>query len=392
MQILNEIQYPTDSINEMINKVNNLKRQKELDEQSNLKRELERLEEERELEAVVSERRRQEREKKLAQQIAIQQREKVVQDQLTFREAAYSFLEKGGKFLKRSSPDYDKAISLYIQARNLLSDKIGWEPEINNLNRLINDLVQEKENYNEKKKRGAEARIKRQQEYELFKQQIRKRQVEYEINKREQQNKLKKLYEDQKYAAVTKEEGLSLIDEGKELALNYNFNEAYKKFNRAIQKFNEIGWNEQTKYIEKEIQNTRLFEKQVKENELKIQKIHKELESKKRDEERQSKIAESKLRVAMKEVGDLAGGMSQLLKIKKEKDELRKKQQKETLILESKQFKRDMKDLIILKEDLKKELLDSKKKEEKRKEELEMAKDKAKADEIKKMLKEMSKK
>ncbi|MHA2287315.1 MAG: hypothetical protein ACXABG_00885 [Promethearchaeota archaeon] len=392
MLILNEIQFPSDSINEMINKANGLKVKKEQEERTKLGRELERLKEEKDLEAIISERRKQEREKKIAQQIAIQERERTVQDQLTFREAAYSFLEEGGKFLKRSSPDYDKAISLYIQARNLLSEKIGWEPEINNLNILIKDLVQEKEIYNEKKKLEAETRIKRQQEYELFRKEIHKRQVEYEINKREQQKKLKKLYEDQKYVAITKEEGLSLIDEGKDLALNYRFNDAYKKFNRAIQKFNEIGWNEQTKYIQKEIENTRLFEHQVKENEIKIQKIHEDLEAKKRTEERQSKIAESKLKVAIKEVGDLTGEVSQLIKIKKEKDEISKKQQREKLVLESKQFKRDMKDLITIKEELKRELSESKKNDEKRKKELEIAKDKEKADEIKKMLKGMSKK
>ena len=51
-----------------------------------------------------------------------------------------------------------------------------------------------------------------------------------------------------------------------------------------------------------------------------------------------------------------------------------------------------MKDLINLKEELKRELSESKKDEDKRKKELEIAKDKEKADEIKKMLKDMSKK
>jgi hypothetical protein len=174
--------------------------------------------------------------------------------------------------------------------------------------------------------------------------------------------------------------------------MKYNFDEAYKKFNRAIQKFNEIGWSEQTKYIQKEIENTKLFEQQVKENDIKIQKIHEELEIKKRNEERQIKVAESKLRVTIKEVGDLAGDVSQLIKIKKAQDEVKSKQKKEKIISESKQFKRDMKDLIILKEELTKELSASKEKDEKRKKDLELAKDKEKADEIKKMLKDMSKK
>lgn len=392
MLILNEIQFPTDSINEMLTRVNELKRKKEQEEEQKLTNQLERLKEEKNLEAILEERRKQEREKKTAQQLALQQREKIIQDQITFREAAYSFLEDGGKYLKIRPPDYDKAISLYIQARNLLAEKIGWEPEINNLNLLINDLVREKEEYKEKRKLEAENRIRRQQEYELFKQQIQKQQLENEIKKREQQKKLKKLYEDQKFAAITKEEGISLIDEGKELALKYDFKEAYRKFNRAIQKFNEIGWSEQTKYIQKEIENTNLFEQQVEEKNKKIQKMHEELEAKKRMEERQIKLAESKMKVTLKEASELAGEVSHIIKMKKVRDEIKIQQKREKLKSEAKQFRRDMKDLISLKEELTKELSDSKIDDEKRKKELELAKDKEKADEIKKMLKDISKK
>ena len=390
MLILNEIQFPTDSINDMIIKANNLKIKKEKEEKQKLQIELEELKEERNLEAILKERGRVEKERKTAQQIAIQQRERIVQDQLTYREAAFSFLEDGGKLLKQKPPNYDKAISLYIQARNLLAEKIGWEPEINNLNILINGLVQEKTNYGEKKKLEEELRIKRQREYELFRQEIQKQQLEYDIKKREQQKKLRRLYENQKYAAITKEEGLSLIDEGKESAMKYDFETAYKNFNRAIQKFNEIGWNEQTKYIQKEIENTRLFEQNVKESNAKIQILHAELETKKRKEAHQLKVEESKLKVTIKEVSDLAGEVSQLIKIKNAQDEVREKQKKERIKTKSKEFRRDMKDLINLKQELMKELSDSKKKAEKRKGELELAKDKEKADEIKKMLKDLS--
>jgi hypothetical protein len=390
--ILNEIQFPTDSINEMLTKVSELKRKKELEERQKYKRELERLKEEKNLNIILEERRRQEREQKTAQQIALKQKERIIQDQLTFREAAYSFLEDGGKFLKQRPPDYDKAISLYTEARNLLAEKIGWEPEINNLNILISDLVKEKASYKEKEKLEAKARIKRQREYELFRQQVQKQQMEYEIKKREQHKKLKKLYEDQKYAAVTREEGLSLIDEGKELALKYDFKGAYNKFKKAVQKFNEIGWKEQTKYIQKEIENTKIFEQQVEEKNRKIQQMHKELEAKKQMDERQFKIADSKLKVAIKEVGDLASEVTQLIKTKKIQDEIREQQKRKKMISESKKFRSDLKHLIDLKDELKIELSDSKREEEKRKKELELEKDKEKADEIKKMLKEMSKK
>jgi len=392
MLILNEIQFPTDSINNMIEKVNNLKKQKELDEQHKLQRELERLKEEKHLQEILEERKKQEKEKKITQQLALQQRERAVQDQLTNREAAYSFLEEGGKFLKRGVPNFDKAISLYIQARDLLAEKIGWEPEINNLNILIKDLIQQKAKFVEKKKLEAEAKIKRQREYELFREEIQKQRLEYEIKKRKQQLKVKRLFESKRDMEIIREKGLRLIDEGKQAAIIYDFKKAYKKFNSAIEKFEQIGWIEQIKYIQKEIENTRLFEQRTEEEDLKIQKIREDLEIQRGKKERQVKEDERKLKAVVGEVSGLSIEVSKLIEIKKQQEELKTQQKSKQIVSESKEFRKDMKEFINLKQELMNELSKSKEDAEKIKDELKLAREKEKADEIKKMLKEISKK
>ena len=66
--ILNELQFPTDSINNMIFKINKLKNQKVEIENIEVQKELEKFEEERALSMLIEERRRQEKEKKEAQQ------------------------------------------------------------------------------------------------------------------------------------------------------------------------------------------------------------------------------------------------------------------------------------------------------------------------------------
>ena len=391
MLILNEINFPTDSISAMIVKAEMLKKRGGQEEEQKLKRELERLKEERNLEGILKERRRQEREKKKAQQIAAKQRERIIQDQMTFREAAYSLLEDGGKYIKMSTPDYDKAISLYVQARNLLAEKIGWEPEITNLNTLVKDLIREKENYLEKKKSEEETNIKRQQEYDLFREEMRKQQIETESRKREQQKKFKKLYETQKQAEKIKEEGLKLIDEGKDLATKYDFKAAYTKFNRAITKFNEIGWSEQTIFIKKEIENTRKFEQNVTESNQKMKKIHQELEKQKLKEERKKKEEELEIEGTIREVSVLSGEVSNLIKIKKEKEKLQSRQRREIVVSKSQKFRKDMQNLLNLKQELTNELSESKKAIDNKKKEAKLAEDKEKADEIKKMLKDISK-
>ncbi|MHA1234493.1 MAG: hypothetical protein ACTSQL_05335, partial [Promethearchaeota archaeon] len=391
MLILNEIHFPTDSISNMIVKADNLKMRREQEEEQKLKRELDRLKEERNLEGILKERRRQEREKKKAQQIAAVQRDRIIQDQMTFREAAYSLLEEGGNYIKMSTPDYDKAISLYIQARDLLAEKIGWEPELSNLNTLIKDLSNEKERYLKKKKAEEETNIKRQQEYELFREEMRKQQMETELRKREQQKKFKKLYETQKQAEKIKEEGLKLIDEGKELATKYEFKTAYKKFNNAITKFKNIGWDEQTKFIEKEIENARNFEQNVIDSNRKIEEIHQKLEKQKIKEHLEKKEEEKKIKGTIKEVSVLSGEISNLIKIKKEKEELQSRQRKEKVVSKSKEFRKDMQNMLNFKQGLTQELSEAKKAIEGKKKEAELAKDKEKADEIKKMLKDISK-
>ncbi|MHA2473449.1 MAG: hypothetical protein ACXAES_09470, partial [Promethearchaeota archaeon] len=151
------------------------------------------VEEEKDLQLLIDERQRQEREKKRAQLLAIQEREKAIQEQVSIRESAYSMLEEAGKYLKQLTPDYNKAISLYNQAKNILAEHIGWEPEINNLNALIKDLQQEQIKFKEKKRLEEEARIQRQKEYDLFQEEIKKRRLEQEKIKREQERKLMRI-------------------------------------------------------------------------------------------------------------------------------------------------------------------------------------------------------
>ena len=176
--ILNELLFPTVSIRNIMIKIKNLKKQKEESQLLEYQKKLDNLHEEKALNTLIVERKRQEKEKKRAQQLALQEREKVIQEQRSARESAYSLLEEAGKYLKQHNPDYNNAISLYIQARNILAENIGWEPEINNLSILIKDLQEEQVNFAEKKRLEKKARFERQKEYELFQEEVKKRRFE----------------------------------------------------------------------------------------------------------------------------------------------------------------------------------------------------------------------
>lgn len=392
MLILDEIQFPTNTINDMIFKVMKLKKEKAIEKQEILKKQLENMEEERKLREILEERKQQEAHKRAAQQIAIQERERIVQEQLNYREAAYSLLEEAGNFLKKAIPDYDKAISLYIQSRDLLEEKIGWEPEINNLNVLIKELIKEKDKLREKKRLEEEIRLKRQREYEIFQEEIRKRKEEYLKEKREQQEKRRLLLEKRQQEKQTSEEGLSLLDQARNLISQRNFEGAIRSFHQAIDKFSEIGWNEQITYIKGEIENTeKLHQKHLKE-ELEIQKLHEKLARKRELEELKIREKENKLRETVGEVGDLTGEISNMISDYKKQAKLSEKQKQEKLKTEAKEFSDSMGKMIQLKQELKGNITQSKKSKKMIREEEELAKDKEKAEEIKKMLKDVKKK
>jgi len=392
IMILNEIKYPTDSINSMITKVITLKKQKEFDQEQSLQRELKRLEDEQQLQKIIEERKKQEKEKITAQQLAVRQKERLIQEQMTYREAAYALLEEGGRYLKSKTPAYDKVISLYIQARDLLAEKIGWEPEINNLNQLINELVREKESFLEKKKLEEDLRIKRQKEYDLFQLEIRNRRFEYEKKQKEQKKRLTQLYETQQSIEQRREDGLILIDNAKKAINIRDFKTAYSKFRKAIDIFKEIGWEDQSKYIQNEIENAKKIEEKMLKEEDRIQKIHHDLEKKKQEEARKRKEEEAKLKETVSEVGSLTSGISQLITKKKIQEEKEKGMEKEKIIIDAEVFKKDVTGLIDLKREIMNEIKQSKIDLSKRAEQLQYAKDKEKADEIKDLLKKVSKK
>jgi len=392
MIILNEIQFPTEALNATINKLLDMKKLQEQDEEFEYQKRVDSFQENRRFQLLLEERKRQEREQRTARNLALKERERLVQEQITNREVAYSLLEEAGKYLKKQVPDYDNAISLYMQSRNILAEKIGWEPEIKNLNNLIKDLEIEKTEYFKKKRQEEQLNIKRQREYERFQEEVRKRDQEYQKQKKEQERKLREQYISRKRADKIKEEGLSLIDTGKEKALGNDYESAYDAFELAIKKFKQIGWQDEIGYIQKEIDYTKLMEKRFEEEEIKAQKIHEVLQQKKRREKLLAEKREKELSQTVSEVSNIAGEITNILKLKKKEIKSLEEQKKERIKNEAKGYRKSLTEIINLKKDLLDEITQSEKEQKMKEEEFQTFKDKEKADEIKRMLKEIKKK
>ncbi len=390
--ILNEINFPTDSINTMVTKVKLIMKEKEKTEELKFQRELEKIQEEKDLQLLIEERQRLEREKKKAHLLVVQEREKVIQKQMNIRESAYSFLEEAGKYLKQSIPDYDKAISLYILARNILEENIGWEPEINNLNALIRDLQQEQTNYYEKKQLEEVAQIERQKEYEIFQEEVRLRRLEQEKLKREQERQYRALLLTKRRSDQTKDEGLRLIDEGKKKAAYHDFKKANDNYDQAILKFEEIGWHEEIKYIETEIKNMKVMEERVKAEEIRINEIQEQLERQRKREEDRIKTEELKLKGTIGEVRQSADEITRLIEERRLNKKLIEEQEKIKILEESKDFRIKVGELIKIKEELIHELGKREEDEAGFKEKLQKSKEREEVNNLKRLIKEAGEK
>ena len=389
--ILNELLFPTDSIRNIMIKIKNLKKQKEESQLLEYQKKLDKLHEEKALNALIIERKRQEKEKKRAQQLAIQEREKAIQEQRSARESAYSLLEEASKYLKQHNPDYNNAISLYIQARNILAENIGWEPEINNLSILIKDLQEEQVNFAEKKRLEERARFERQREYELFQEEVKKRRFEQEKIKREQEKQYRKIVLKRQQIEQIKDEGLRLIDEGKNFAAYHDFPRAYKNLNMAILKFKEIGWDAEIKYIETEIKNAKELEQRVEKEAERANQIQKQLEEKRILEEERRKIELNKLKETKEEVSDLADTVMSMILEQKENQKTAEKEKKELIKKESKEFRKEMGKLIKLKEELHDEFAKKEKEKNLKIDKLKETKEREEINDLKQMIKDAAK-
>jgi len=390
--ILNEIHFPTDSINTMVTKVRQIMKEKEETEELKFQRELENIQEEKDLQLLIEERQRQEREAKKTQLLAVQEREKVIQKQMSIRESAYSFLEEARKYLKQTTPDYDKAVSLYILAKNILAENIGWEPEINNLNALIKDLQQEKTSFYEKKQLEETTQIERQKEYEAFQEEVRIRRLDQEKLKREQERQYRELVLSKQRSDQIRDEGLRLISEGKKWAAYHDFQKASDNYDQAIRRFKEIGWDKEIKYIETEIKNMKILEERVEAEESRINAIQEQLEKQRKKEDKKLKIEELKLQENINEVRQSADEIMKLIEESRKKQKTIKEQEKIKIKEESKDFRVKVGGLIKIKDELIHELGIKEEEEEKFKEKLQKAKEREEVDNLKRMIKEAGKK
>lgn len=389
--ILSEIQYPLESINEMIRKVQMRKLEQEQIIQQEKEAQLQREREEAELRRIIEERQRQEEEMKRARYLALKQREELIARVESRREVAFSLLENADKFLKHFPPDFDKSIELYLEARNILLE-INWEPEIANLDAMIRSLREEKQKFIIQQKQEEEARIRAAEEYEKFKQEILRKKLEVQRVQEEQRIKLEAFKFEQEQREKLQQEGFNLLDDAKRSVLMHQFNFAYEQFDQAVEKFKSIGWFEQIKYIEKEIETT----KKLEENAIKVQEEVKRAQEallKQKELEEQRRIEEETMKIqSVKEISAISDDIIKSLRQQRLEQESIQVVTKEQIKSDAASFAKELTKMIKIKQNLVAEIAKAEEDKEQKAIEKEKQKTKEELKELHKWIKDAAKK
>ena len=389
--ILSEIQYPLESINEMIRKVQMRKLEQEQIIQQEKEAQLQREREEAELRTIIEERQRQEEEMKRAKYLALKQREELIKKVESRREVAFTLLENADKFLKEFPPDFDKSIELYLEARNVLLE-INWEPEIANIDALIRNLREEKQKFITQQKQEEEARIRAAEEYEKFKQEILRKKLEVQRVQEEQRIKLEAFKFEQEQREKLQQEGFNLLDDAKKSVLMHQFNFAYEQFDQAVEKFKSIGWFEQIKYIEKEIETT----KKLEENAIIVQEEIKRAQEallKQKGLEEQRRIEEETMKIqSVKEISAISDDIIKSLRQQRLEQESIQVVTKEQIKSDAASFAKELTKMIKIKQNLVAEIAKAEEDKEQKAIEKEKQKTKEELKELHKWIKDAAKK
>ncbi|MBY9005835.1 MAG: hypothetical protein KGD63_03670 [Candidatus Lokiarchaeota archaeon] len=391
-RLLNQIQFPTNSLEDSVNKIIKLKEQKEKEKQLSYQKELQKLEQDKSLNLLIRERKRKERAQILNENLVRIEREEILQKQMSQRDTAYSLLEKATDYLNLIPPDYKKAISLYLEARDFLATNIRWEPEISKINQLINEVRKDETNYINKKNRERFIEAKKQKEHTQYLEEVERRKLELKKKELDKAVKLREYVQQQEKLNQLQIEAFEYIDKGKHSATQYYFEESYNYFNKAIQTFKNLGWNEQIKFIELEIKNVKELEEKVHKVEISRKLMTKQLEEQKIFEEYEKSKTHKIIKDTVNQVSNFSEHASKSIENELISVKMKNESEKKKIKEDAKIFGKSMKKLISLKEDLLQKIKESKDAKLKEKERLENEKEKENIDEIKKMLKETMKK
>ncbi|NVM37956.1 MAG: hypothetical protein HWN81_20350, partial [Candidatus Lokiarchaeota archaeon] len=183
-----------------------------------------------------------------AKEIEIRKREDLLKNMENRKLEAFKIMDNADKLLNNG--DYDGSIKNYLQVEILLNE-INFPTGV--IREMIQRIQEKKREENTNKMKELELNLRRQQEEQLFQQQILEKINLEEQKMKEKQEKLLKQEELRVIEEQRKQQAFNVLEQAQKKIEQNKFDDAIDLYNNAKEIFIEIQWREQVNLIEKAI-------------------------------------------------------------------------------------------------------------------------------------------
>ncbi|MHA1728864.1 MAG: hypothetical protein ACTSWY_09050 [Promethearchaeota archaeon] len=178
---------------------------------------------------------------------------------------ALGLIDEANNIIEQITPDYDKAIKIFVNARNLLT-QVGWLTELKYIDGIIEGIKKEKKERENKAQMIDKLKEQKLKEQEGFRDDIRRQINIFETIKKQQQIALNKFREQSEKKQEIEKEAFQFINIAKKSNELKNYLESVEYYKKSIEKFEKIGWVDQISLIEAEIEKMYVFQDQKEKN------------------------------------------------------------------------------------------------------------------------------
>ena len=264
--ILSEINFPTDSIKERIQTIDDKIREQSMMVQVELEKQLKKEREEREFQQKIALDMKIKQEELMKKKIELQKREDLKKLFEARRNEAFNILEEAE--IRVSQGNYDLALENYNEAE-LILNQIQFPTE--SLREMKNKVQEKKRQKELEKQREMEMQIKKDIENLEFQKQISDSLLREKSRLKFKQITLQKKEELRKKSEIKKNQAFYILEDAENLTKNGDYDAAIEKYRNSMLILNEIQYP--TDSIETMIRKVNILKEQErKERELKYKK------------------------------------------------------------------------------------------------------------------------
>lgn len=304
------------------------------------------------------------------------------------RDRAFELLHQAGAARGSQPPDFDRAFELYHQA-SLLFLELEWDEQAEKLQDVASQVEAEAQKY-----RAEQERLQAQRAQELAAQKslqakLRAYAGEQERAKQLARARLRKFEERKESLASVEGAAMKLINQATALAKRRSYLDAIGKYQEAITRLQAAGWLQQVPYLQQEVAKLRALQAQKDQEEAQAAQARLQQQLAEKVKAERAHQEETRKKSLLGDLKSLISSAAQDQEEKRLKTELAQRESQEDFLEQQRQEAEEKRKLRSLKEELRQRLEREEAEKRRQQEEAEKKKALEKRQEIRDMLKDL---